>query len=125
MCACGVEVLDVEEETHPSCGLLPDDGGLVFSVSPREQQAGRRPWRPDDYPPLGAPVVRPGRGILHELETQPVHEEADSRVVLADHDGNQAKMHGASIGGRPRSGSQDAPATALTNPTTPAAALCL
>ena len=29
----GVEVLDVEEETHPAGGLLPDDGGLVFSVS--------------------------------------------------------------------------------------------
>ena len=37
----GVEVLDMEEETHPPGGLLPDDGGLVFAVSPREQQAGR------------------------------------------------------------------------------------
>jgi len=96
----GIEVLNVEEETHPAGGLLPDDGGLVFPVSPREQQAGRGTWRPDYYPPLGAPVVRQGRGVLCELEAQRVHEEADSRVVLADHDGDKAEIHGVSIGDR-------------------------
>jgi hypothetical protein len=54
----GVEVLNLEKETHPPGSLLPDGGGLVLSVSPREQQAGRRPRRPDHYPPLGAPIVR-------------------------------------------------------------------
>ena len=42
----GVEVLDVQEGTHPACGLFPDDGDLAVSVSPGEQQARRRPWRP-------------------------------------------------------------------------------
>jgi hypothetical protein len=95
----GVEVLDLKEETDPPGSLPPDGGGLVFSISPREQQAGRRAWRPDYYPPLGAPIVRQGRRVLHNLEAQSVHEEADSRVVLADHDGDEAEMHGASIGG--------------------------
>ena len=53
----GVEVLDLEEETHPPGSLLPDGGGLVFSVSSREQQAGRGTWRPDYNPPLGAPIA--------------------------------------------------------------------
>jgi len=55
-CICGVELLDVEEETHPAGGLLADDGGLSFSVSPRERQAGRGAGRPDRYPPLGSLV---------------------------------------------------------------------
>jgi RNA polymerase sigma factor (sigma-70 family) len=93
----GVEVLDVQEEAHASGRLLPDDGGLIFPVSPREQQAGRRSRRPDHHPPLGTSVVGQGRGVLDELEAQCVHEEADSGVVLADHDGDQAQMHSASI----------------------------
>jgi len=104
----GVEVLDMEEETHPPGGLLPDDGGLVFAVSPREQQAGRGTRWPDYHPPLGVPVVGAGRGILHELEAQYVHEEADGRVVLPDHDGDEAEMHSASIGDRPGSRAEDA-----------------
>jgi hypothetical protein len=31
-CVHGIEILHVEEETDPPGGLLPDDGGLVFSV---------------------------------------------------------------------------------------------
>jgi hypothetical protein len=73
---------------------------LDLPISPREQQACRGTWRPDYYPPLGAPVVCQGRGVLRELEAQCVHEEADSRVVLADHDGDKAEMHVASIGDR-------------------------
>jgi hypothetical protein len=58
---CGVEVLDVEEETHPPGSLSPDAGGLIFSVSPREQQACHGTWRADDYPCLGRPpFVRAG-----------------------------------------------------------------
>src|SRR5690349_17464219 len=44
--ACGchprvrcLEGLDLEEETHPAGDLLPNDDGLVFSISLREQQA--------------------------------------------------------------------------------------
>ena len=96
----GVEVLDLEEETHPPGGLLPDGGGLLVSVSPGEQHAGRGTGRPDYDPPLGPPIVGQGRGVLRKLEAQPVHEETDSRVILADHDGNEAQMHGASIGDR-------------------------
>jgi len=44
-----------------------------------------------------------------KLEAQSVRQEADSRVVLADHDGNEAEMRGASMGDRPCSGSTDAP----------------
>src|ERR1700685_712764 len=47
-----VEVLDIQEETHPACGLLADDGALVVSVGPRQQQSGRGTGRPDDDPPL-------------------------------------------------------------------------
>ena len=105
-CGChprvrGLKVLYLEEETHPAGDLLPDDDGLVFSVSLHEQQAGRRLWRTDYHPSLGTPVVGLGRGVLHELEAQTVHEEADGRIVLADHDGNEAEMHDASIGDRP------------------------
>jgi hypothetical protein len=95
---CGVEVLHVEEETHSPGSLFPDAGGLIFSVSPREQQACRGTWRAHYYPPLGTPVVREGRGVLYKLEAQRLHEEADGRVILADHDGNEAEMHCASIG---------------------------
>ena len=34
--------------------------------------------------------TRQGRGVLHELETQCVHEEADRWAVLADHNGDEA-----------------------------------
>jgi hypothetical protein len=99
----GTEVLDMEEETHPPGRLLPDDSGLVFAVSTREQQAGRGTWWPDYHPPLGTPVGGPGRRVRHQLEAQYVHEEADGRVVLPDHDGDEAKVHAASIGDRPGS----------------------
>lgn len=97
----GFEILHVEKEAHPAGGLLPDGSGLIFSVSSREQQTGRGTWRPDYYPPLGAPVIGQGRGVLHEFEAQRVHEEADRWVVFADHDGDKAKMHRASIGDLP------------------------
>ncbi len=44
--------IDVEEKSHPAGGLLADDSGLVFSISPREEQAGRGTRRPDYYPSL-------------------------------------------------------------------------
>jgi len=94
---CSVEILDVKEETNAASGLPSDESGLIFPVSPREQQAGLRTWRADYYPPLGTPVVCQRRGVLHELEAQDVYEEADSGVVLADHDSDKAEMHGASI----------------------------
>jgi hypothetical protein len=83
--------------------LLPDGKGLLFPVSPREQQASHGTRRPDHYPPLGTPVIRYRRGILHEFEAQHVHEEADRWVVLADHDGDKTEMHRASIGDLRRS----------------------
>ena len=86
----GAEVVHVEEKPDPFGHLPPDDGGLVLAVGPRDQQTGRGAWRPDHDPPLGAPVVGEGRGVLDELETQHVHEEADGRVVVADHDGDEA-----------------------------------
>ena len=95
---CGFEILDVEKETHPASGLLPDESGLILAVSPREQQAGGGTWRPDHDPPLGTPVIGQGRGVLHEIEAQHVHEEADRGVILADYEGNEAEMHRASIG---------------------------
>ena len=107
------EILDVEEETHSAGRLPPGDGGLVFAVSPRQQQAGRGAWRPDYHPPLGPALVRQGRGVLHELEAEHVHEEADSRVVLADHEGDEAEMHAASIRAAPAG---DAPGPFGKNP---------
>ena len=92
-------------------GLLADGGGLVFAVSPREQQAGRGTGWPDYHPPLGTPVVGPGRRVLHELEAQYVREEADGRVVFPDHDGDEAEMHDASIPDRPGFRSEDAAGT--------------
>ena len=91
----------MEEETHPPGGLPSDDGGLIVSVSLGEQQAGRRPGRPDHDPPLETPVAGQGGGVLRELEAQCVHEKADGRVVLTDHDSNQAEVHSASIRDRP------------------------
>jgi hypothetical protein len=98
---CGTEVLDMEEKAHPAGGLPPDDGGLILPVGPREQQARHGAWRPHHHLPLGTPVVRQGRRILHEFEPEHIHEEADGRVVFADHDGDEAQMHGASIEPRP------------------------
>lgn len=100
---CGTEVLDMEEEPHPPAGLPPDHGGLILPIGPREQQARHGARRPHHHPPLGTPVIRQGRGILHELEPEHIHEEADSRIVLADHDGNETQMHAASIKPLPRS----------------------
>jgi hypothetical protein len=93
----GTEILDLQEETHAAGRLLADHGRLISPIRPREQQAGLRIWRPDHHPPLGAPVVGLGRGVLHELEPQDVNEEADGRVVVADEDGDEAKVHGASL----------------------------
>jgi hypothetical protein len=95
---------DVEKHSDKTVGFgtrrgeEPDGSGLVFSVSSRQERASLGARRPHCYPPLRASVVRQGRGVRHELETQYVHEEADSWVVLADHYGNKAQMHGASIG---------------------------
>jgi hypothetical protein len=33
----GIEILDVQEETHPAGGLFPDGGGLSLPVSSRQQ----------------------------------------------------------------------------------------
>jgi hypothetical protein len=93
----GIEILHVEEETDPARCLPPDDSGLVFSVSPGEEQAGDGTWRPDYYPPFGPPVIGQGWGVLHQLEAKRVHEEADRWVVVADDDGDEAEMHRASI----------------------------
>ena len=52
-CVRGIEVLDVKEETHPADGMLPDDGGLAFAFSLREQRPvaapGGRLGRPASY----------------------------------------------------------------------------
>ncbi len=71
----------MEEEAHPPGGVLAHDGGLVFAVSPRKQQAGRGTGWPDYHPPLKTPVVRASWTILHKLEAQYVHEEDDGRVA--------------------------------------------
>ena len=84
--------------TDAASGLSPDNSGLIFSVSPREKQAGHRAWRSDHYPSFEAPVIRQGLRVLYELEAHHVHEEANRWVVIADHDGDKAEMHRASIG---------------------------
>src|SRR5215831_9296173 len=73
----GPEIFHVEEETDPASGLSAHNSGLVFSVSSREEQAGHGARRADHDPSLGAPVIGQGRGVLHELEAQHVHEEPD------------------------------------------------
>jgi hypothetical protein len=88
----------VKEETHPAGGLLPDDGSLVFSVRSGQQQSGRGTRRPDHNPPLGTSVLRQGRRVFNELETQHADEKVDRWVIILDHDGDQAEMHHASIG---------------------------
>ena len=66
----GVEVLHLQEEADPAGHLLSDGGGLVLPIGSCQQQACRGAGRPDHHPPLGAPVVRPGRGVLHQLKAQ-------------------------------------------------------
>lgn len=78
--------------------MLPDGQSLAFPVSPGQQQARHGAWRTDNHPPLRAPIVRQGRGVLYELEAQQVHEEPDRWIVLTDHDGDEAQMHRTSIG---------------------------
>jgi hypothetical protein len=46
---------------------------------------------------LGRPSFGQGWGVLHQLETKRVHEEADRWVVVADDDGDEAEIHRASI----------------------------
>ena len=99
----GLEIVNVQEEAHPAPGLPPDDGGLVFSVSPASSRPVPAPGGRTTTHRLGRPSFVSGGGVLHQLEAQHVHEEADRGVVLADHDGNEAQMHRASIeaaGGR-------------------------
>ena len=81
--AGGVEVLDMEEETHPPGGLLPDDGGLVISVSPGEQHAGRRTRRPDYYPPLGMPVISSSASSKPSPSTKKLRAASYSRTTMA------------------------------------------
>ena len=97
---CGIEVLHVEEETYPARRLVADHAGLNLAVSPREEQACCRAWRPHDHPALGTAVIGDGRGVLRELEAKCVNKESDCRVVLADDDSDKAKMHRASLGNR-------------------------
>ena len=46
---------------------------------------------------LSADAARSKACLLIELEAKLVNKEPDRRVVLADHDGNKAQMHRASI----------------------------
>ena len=87
----------VEEETNAASCLPANHSRLMVAISSSEQQTRRRTWRPYHDPTLGASVTRDSRGVLHELEAQCVHEEADRRVVLVDHDGDKAEMHHGSI----------------------------
>lgn len=92
------EIIDVQEETHPACGLLPDGRGLIFPVSSGEQEPGDGTRRPDHDPPLRTPVIRQRQGVFHQIEAQCVHEESDRQVIVADRDRDKAEMHRASIG---------------------------
>ena len=65
----GVEVLHLQEEADPS-GHLLSGGGLVLRIGSCQQQACRGAGRPDHHLALGAPVVCPGRGVLHQLKAQ-------------------------------------------------------
>ena len=49
------------------------------------------------------------------LDLEEFHEEADGRVVVADHDGNETQMHAASIGDRSCPAPTTPPSTALTS----------
>ena len=64
---------------------LSDDGGLVFSVSLGEEQAGHGTGGPDYYPPFGSPVVGQGRGVLradHLLgDVQPAGRAGEARLL--------------------------------------------
>ena len=72
----GVEILDLEEETHPFGGLLPDDGDLVFAVG-TARAAGRSRHRAAGSTDRLGRHLGPGRRVRHELEAQCVRAEAD------------------------------------------------
>jgi hypothetical protein len=58
-----------KKSTRPAT-CFPTAAALVLPIGSCQQQACRGAGRPDHHPPLGAPVVRPGRGVLHQLKAQ-------------------------------------------------------
>jgi len=87
----------VKEESYPASGLPADRRRLISAVSSGQQQACHGARRPDDHPSLRTAVIGKRRGVLDQLEAKLVNKEPDRRVVLADHYGDKAQMHLASI----------------------------
>jgi hypothetical protein len=71
--------------TTTAAELQAHDARCRSPSAPGEQDAGLTPGRANDDPALGTAVIRQGRRVLHQLELQDVDEEANGRVVIADH----------------------------------------
>lgn len=91
------EVIDPQEKTDPAGDLAANRGCVAFPIGTSEQDARVSIGRPDHNPPLRAPIVCQGRGVLNQFEAQHVDEELDSRVVILDHNGDERDVHGDRI----------------------------
>ena len=89
----GLEVVDAEEEPDAAGYLTTHRGALAFPIGAGDQDSRLGARRPDNNPPLGAPVVGQRWRVLHQVEAEHLGEERDGRVVLVNDQGNQIDLH--------------------------------
>jgi hypothetical protein len=81
-----LKIVDPQEETHTPASLVPENRSLSVTVRLGQQDPGGCSPRPDDHPTLWSTVIRDGRGVFNQLESEDAHKELDRAVVVVDDD---------------------------------------
>ena len=87
------EIVDPQEEAHPTCRLLTHGRCLPFTVGAGEQHPGGGTGRAYHHPPLLPTVAGERQRVVDEFEAELVDEERNGRVVVVDNDGNRLDVH--------------------------------
>jgi hypothetical protein len=90
----GVEVVDVEKQSHAARELVADRRLLPVAIRACEQDARLRVRRSHHHPALRASVVRERRRVLDQRKAEDVHEEVDRAIVVANDEGDEVHVHG-------------------------------
>jgi hypothetical protein len=81
-----LKIIDSQEETHTPASLVPENRSLSVTFRLGQQDPGGCSPRPDDHPTLWSTVIRDGRGVFNQLESEDAHKELDRAVVVVDDD---------------------------------------
>jgi len=93
-----IEIIDAQEHTDATRKLLAHNACLLFAVRTREQNACLASIWTNHNPTLRAAIIGQRRRVFHQLELQDVNEEADSRIVVPDHQSDEFKMRHSGSG---------------------------